>query len=122
MNNTKSQETVKHTALPWAFKHANDGTGAFRISGKGMILADAWFISQYTTHAPTMEEAEANARFIVKAVNCHDDLLAALQRLFNCVPLSVEGPHPDSKIQTSVAYWRGAFDQAKAALEKASAL
>lgn len=64
-------------------------------------------------------EEDGNAAFIAHAANCHDELLAALQRLFNCVPLAVEGADPEAKIVTSCAYWRSAYDQARSALAKA---
>lgn len=71
MNNTKSQETVKHTALPWAFKKVpvwaptqpNGNIPVFEFSFAG---GDEW-----------MRTAKANTALIVKAINCHDDLLEA---------------------------------------------
>jgi len=48
----------------------------------------------------------------------YEELVGTLQRLFNCVPLSSEGPAPESKIVTSAGYWRTAFDAAKATLIK----
>ena len=55
-------------------------------------------------------------RYLRHAPADNERLRAALQQLFNCVPLSVEGPDPESKIVTSVAYWRAAYDQSRAAL------
>jgi len=60
-------------------------------------------------------QVEANARLIASA----PDLLAALWGLFEIVPLSADGPHPDAKIITDVKYWREAFDKARAALARA---
>ena len=58
---------------------------------------------------------------LVKLREANAELVDALQQLYNCVPLSAEGPDLSAKIVTSVGYWRTAFDKARAALTKAGA-
>ena len=62
----KGNPTTEHTAIPWrAHAHAK---GFWRIRGpEGPYLADV--------------DTEADAQLILRAVNNHDALLAALERL-----------------------------------------
>lgn len=57
---------------------------------------------------PKPEVAEANAAFIVRACNAHDELLAALKLaqlwLANCVPvIELDGPKPLPVIAAALA-------------------
>lgn len=103
------------TPGPWqcdGIKRVSDRTpDHFAVLGPNGIeaIADCFY-------GRTDNERAANARLIAAA----PALLEALQRLFNCVPLSVEGPHDDAKIVTSVKYWRTAYDQARAAIAAAT--
>lgn len=59
----------QHSRLPWRIAHAD---GAVIKSGE-------WFVARCHPDADYSDEvtAETNARFIVTAVNCHAELLAA---------------------------------------------
>lgn len=66
----------------------------------------------------SQEDCEANAALIVRAVNCHDELLAALRDLIPCAAASVgEIPDPMPTIHTT----KSAINVARAALAKADA-
>ena len=62
---------VTHTPTPWA----NDGYGSLR--GADGRQVDVWGLS--VAYAQRSPETEGNAAFIVKAVNAHDRLKAALE-------------------------------------------
>lgn len=75
MKNTINQKEVKHTPTPWKVKNYN-GNNKFRIVG-----ADDSAITNLT--GQYLGEEKTNAQFIVKAVNCHDDLVEALKTVLN---------------------------------------
>lgn len=89
---------IPHSSLPWKV----DDVVAY-----GFDLLDAhgkWIGSIHTSHDrsvgfPTDEEGNANKDFIVKAVNCHEELLrAALEAIeaweFTSKHLNYAGPTP----------------------------
>lgn len=45
------------------------------------IRADGWYIATCHTAVPSDVFGEANARYICRAVNCHEELVAALRAL-----------------------------------------
>lgn len=61
------------TPLPWVISPKREESNKVVI-GTG---PDAW-LGLAAVYGDTQEEAEANAEFIVKAVTCHEELLAAL--------------------------------------------
>ena len=77
----KEAEGVGHTVLPW---HTN-GTRIYCLSKAGwrsreaFRVADAHSSSAGLANCAKHGEARANAAFIVRAVNCHEELLAALK-------------------------------------------
>lgn len=80
--------TQKHTPLPWRAEYGGGyGKGAIKANRPYppvQVLSD-FTVAQchlpLTAGAYDFAECEANARFIVQAVNAHDALLAALVRL-----------------------------------------
>lgn len=74
----------KHTALPWDIHHTAIGLEIHPLSDENGIrtLADVCQSSRISR-----EESEANARLIVTAVNCHDEMLAALEYTREQIPL-----------------------------------
>lgn len=75
---------AQHTPTPWAISFGFDPrmTGEREVyvapaSGVpvGIKISTPWVEGAWQGDP----EAEANARFIVRAVNCHDELLAALE-------------------------------------------
>ena len=80
---------TKHTPTPWhvgmraAERIVYDGTG--------------WAVANATIYHAEHEGGQtlANAAFIVRACNAHDDLLAALETIANqCGPFTVHGLPP----------------------------
>lgn len=71
---------MKHTQTPW---RVTDGTtikeDSRPISEDGVLIASACGYSN-SGFFPSDEEGLANAEFIVRACNAHDELVAALQR------------------------------------------
>jgi hypothetical protein len=73
---------VKHTPLPWSYdKHDKDSSYHGNVIGhypNGNIRT-------ITTNLKygTAEENDANAEFIIRAVNCHDELLAACDEVLS---------------------------------------
>lgn len=59
---------AKHAPLPWTFDELPEWGEIYDANG-GLIA----------TVNETAEEIKADAEFIVRAVNCHDELLEALQ-------------------------------------------
>lgn len=69
---TKQAEQVKHADTPW--KLVEDGLGIVAEHNKYIsVMSGNW----------SKGEGEANAKFIVKAVNNHDALVEALEALIN---------------------------------------
>ena len=66
---------TKHSALPWRVE--TDRTEESVVASDGVIVAECGVSSQAPAHALAIYKA--NAAFIVKAANCHDELVAALQ-------------------------------------------
>lgn len=69
-----------HSPLPWSvFVRPYDGSTMILSPEAGL------FVANVTDHGEM--PAEANAALIVRAVNCHADLLAALKALRSwCIP------------------------------------
>ena len=64
------QPEAPHTELPW---HVKNGIGV--IAGPRGLLA---YVTVASACGLTLAEAQANARFIARACNLHEELLAAL--------------------------------------------
>jgi hypothetical protein len=101
-----------HTPTPWALGNAHDAarnhaicagsTVIARVCGNGYPIGKGWSAS-----------SEADARFIVLAVNSHDALLAALKELDFCF----RSPLPE--MQTALALIAPALQHARDALKAA---
>ena len=59
-------------------------------SGKTLVCASARIIDAHGQPVPSLDESDANMRLIVKAVNCHQTLLEALQNLMGLYDTPVE--------------------------------
>jgi hypothetical protein len=64
----------EHTPLPWTWGKFDDEIHIVPLRGE--VIAKVCFRNSTVGKLP----AEANARFIVRAVNAHDDLLAACRQ------------------------------------------
>ena len=97
----------KHTPGPWELHH--------NIGRKGEIgiVADAapCIIAVMGNQNAWPAEARANAEFIVRACNAHDELLAALELAMECMP------DPDYRGTTEAQ--RAAHASMSAAIRKA---
>jgi hypothetical protein len=73
-NEMKTQPT--HTPTPWKFK--DEEHGSISISGEDQFITDVgyWDLPEEPQRGWfTQEQAQANAAYIVRAVNAHDRLL-----------------------------------------------
>lgn len=102
---------IEHTPTPWAADPDDRDGYEWNIhivteSNRDMRVA-------FMTSGP---EAAANADFIVKAVNCHDELVAALEA-FRLRPDAIVASQGDTILRIPIA----AIQQAAAAIAKAGA-
>lgn len=67
---------MAHTPLPWECREDEDGH--FEIVGDRQGLDITWIADSI---GGLGEEEKANAEFIVKAVNCHQELVDALKSI-----------------------------------------
>src|SRR5690349_1448428 len=117
---------TKHTPLPWQARE--HGTFVYNVHGNVCACGDP-HASGYVSYTEPeigsqyLSEAVANAALIVRAVNCHADLLAAARGLANAAAsLSFR----EAEIRETVGntnwavllYW---IAQARAAIAKAEA-
>lgn len=94
---THNKPTPAHTPTPWNLHRAYDGeplavereNGNAFVSAQLVIARDEKIIAEVVfrgglnggwPHVDSMEEFRANAAFIVRAVNNHEALVAALER------------------------------------------
>lgn len=73
---------MKHTALPWHMELENyeDGIDIMLYNKHNNDLA-----TLHSGYYFTLEEAKANAEFIVRACNCHEELLEACKLAVSCM-------------------------------------
>lgn len=92
----------KHTPCPWE-------TDGVEISGpRGEHIGSA------LDGLVGLDECAANAAFIVRAVNCHADLVAALRSIADKA-----GEMADSPDTAQRGLWQGCAEEARAALATA---
>lgn len=72
--------SAQHTPTPWTVFNADEGCYPGIDAGWRTIVMFGSPDEDCGIRGDTPEEAEANARFIVHAVNCHDELLSALEQ------------------------------------------
>lgn len=77
---------MKHTPTPWrAYDNGHywqiDTTSAEWTYGQVADVCSSKYMYPMPYGTPPVSHEKANAEFIVRAVNCHDDLLGALQEL-----------------------------------------
>lgn len=105
---------MSRTAGPWKIEGPSSGidgdAGDYAIrDNEGQIIAETF---RRVAH-DALRDASANAEFIVKACNAHDDLLEALRGLQRLAWGDVSGH--------SVAAYQEAKNTARLAIEKAEA-
>lgn len=73
---------TNHTPTPWSYQ--SDDSQLIRNS-KGDVICEVELpMNRERGYDTCNAEQEANAEFIVKAVNCHDELVEALKMLLAC--------------------------------------
>jgi len=105
---TQTKERARHTPTPWEVDNNNGAHGTctirhFRTSADGSFKAP--FGEAIADLMGSSPEREANADFIVRAVNSHEAMVEALKTLVDIV--AEIHPEADSL---------GGLDQARAAL------
>jgi hypothetical protein len=117
---------MTHTPTPWAefHDHPNPGVAAsVAYIRKAGSVNDALEIASLFGCVASSEQ-KANAEFIVKAVNAHDELIAALSGLTHIIE-SAGLLNLSNGVQLGQTSWlvkaSDCMDQANAALEKAGA-
>ena len=104
---------MKHTPTPWV--RMSRGKICSEKDDGYVFLADTDVST--CTYQPSPELIKANAEFIVKAANCHDDLLEACKEADGM--LSFAGcPNPHDG--TEQCQWCAYMSQIKAAIKKAT--
>lgn len=71
--NQKGEDMSKHTPTPWSIGITNNGADHINV-WMGIV-----HVASVMKFVPTGESAEANAEFIVRACNSHDELVEALE-------------------------------------------
>lgn len=98
----------QHTPTPWVYGDAKGTLCAYRVVEPNERQRTIAFVA----HTGSNAQDKSNAEFIVRACNCHDELVQALQDL-----LAADQMPPCEK-QADLAIV--AMKQARAALNKAS--
>ncbi len=78
---TKTMTETKHSPTPWECGVAGEDPKLFLIGSAPVFFGS---VNDCPYH-----DGEANARFIIRAVNSHDDLLAACKAM-----LDIDNPEP----------------------------
>lgn len=107
---------TEHTKTPWVVDEVRTQSGrAFRIGSGEMLRAGKGCCIIYDDHPGNPDnERAANAAFIVRSCNAHDELVAALKPLVFSSP---DIPPPGVDVED----WRAAVQAARAALSRAGA-
>lgn len=107
----KTQEQAQHTPLPWK-QHTGNGKTYANVRG-----ADDRWVADCGSRSDDI--AQANAAFIVRACNCHDDLLAALQNALASLHI-LPMPQLDSSVATNADIIQVTIKGIRAAIAKAT--
>lgn len=73
----KSKKVVSHTPIPWTTEEYQGEPKRIVVGPNNEMIADCYADSSDDINLP--ENYKANADFIVRAVNSHEELLAALK-------------------------------------------
>ena len=106
---------AKHTPLPWSSEY--DETGHWRVYGGNKLVAD---VGDAEVSVAADNEWKANAAFIVRAVNAHEDLVRAINALLPFVDDAMDAHSVMSESAVTEAC-RTAVATAREALAKAEA-
>lgn len=112
--------STEHTPLPWDAVEANEHHGPYITTAFGTTVCDLYAMSDPMSgeRKPiTFTDGDVNLHLIVKCVNAHNDLVAALKGL-SATYDGIWVTMSDSEM----AACKEAWEQAEAALAKAGAL
>lgn len=116
--NTAPSAQQKHTATPWQLAHSPKFGDPFITSSTGKLSITG------TIGGANLAEQEANAALIIRAVNSHAALVAALRateaKLTAAARAFYEGGKP-SELRAAFAGWRDVAEPARAVLANAEA-
>jgi len=84
----------EHSPLPWTIDKSHPGHLGIWASGeRAPYHREVAVLPQRSNHPQTPHETtDANVEFIVRAVNTHDELLAALKAFLRAPSLGSSGP------------------------------
>lgn len=83
-NETKGDTAPLHSPLPWTQSHCAGADGFWRTQvrdSNGQTLADLWWAPKPEVNGVIGTYQGANAELIVRSVNAHHALLAALKEM-----------------------------------------
>lgn len=91
----KTETETKHTPTPWEVSAVNEnGIVGKQWDGSVTPLAIPVIPAWHENRRKGSEEADANAAFIVRAVNAHEELLKLVQRADKYIHMN-NGPDED---------------------------
>lgn len=103
--------TPKHTPTPWKIGQRSTHDNTIAITSTHAISESKQQEICRVSPAPFYDDnQETNAAFIVRAANCHDELVKALNALLRCPDLTLENLERETL---------DAINEAKQALAKA---
>ena len=101
--------TTQATPRPWMHYDDTDAAGK---TGRHEIVATGKTVARiYRTAGSEVEDA-ANAALIVRAVNCHDELVAALRDIIAYVEGYAAGADSDDPVHVELPRYRAALAKA----------
>jgi hypothetical protein len=89
--------SAQHLPTPWSFESGADNSGDDPDNTLGSIMGAAPLNYHIARVWSDIGAAEANAAFIVRAVNAHDELVAALRdvlRIARAASIGITGNQP----------------------------
>lgn len=113
-----AEKTPTHSPLPW------DDASAYPYSHSVRIFARAKYVATVGNSDDTKEQTVANAAFIVKAVNCHEALVAALKDCSEVLARSAGESYQQMQDLSDAELgrlWIATFKKAQSALAQAEA-
>lgn len=108
----------KHSPLPWGIQQYRSCEG-FSIWTKDRCIAERWYPTLTDEEAITVR---ANAELIVRAVNCHEELVAALRESLEFCRCRVHSKPSANVFNSCECCACSAYKASREALKKAGAL
>lgn len=106
---------MKHTPTPWIFREQGDANQFCILTKDG----GGWVLGLLHNGEPLHAQQEANFRFILRACNAHDELVAALETVTELLEGFREHPIDQDLDDDEAPIIAPALDAALAAIAKA---